>query len=526
MGLDNKIKFTWDKTEENTEVYYHPNGKKYQVRSFKIRGNYRIDLLEDDFAVASENTSNESFREIVDISKQIEAQILEWAEHILLKKTGKCDVCSEIKIIQNLSEYDKEKQEFKGIETICKKCRSAIYDKIWKEFRKEREQEDKLIKIELDKKPPRIIGGFKRKIDAYRAIERISNPDRVELEDGMVHVKGILKANDKSYYPAFFTIAIPGGEHWETEFIPSNKEELIPQHLVFPYIGKTEEEIFPYEYETLAHIEDDFHQKTRFGVISQRTIRHHFSNQINIERPDNWDEVEDTVKVEVRSYFSIQHLLSASFFHEQLVDFEKEIDIEPSDDELIKHRSLVVSVIMSCVSFLEASINELFMDSSENPKGITQDLSKTTIKLFAQMWRRGIPRTANYNIIEKYQIALTLAKKREFDLGILLLQNITVLIRLRNALVHFEPESVVTKSLIETTQVKRQKLEAQLIGKFLENSYTGKDNPFFPDKCLSSSCASWAINSCISFTDEFFIKMGIIPPYQRIKYKIKTEHND
>lgn len=523
MELNNKIKFIWDRTQENTEVYHHPNGKKYQIIFFKIRGNYRVDLLEDDFVVASENTSKESFREIINTSKEIREQIIEWAEYILLKKIGKCNICSEIKISQNLSEYDKEKKEFKGIKAICKKCRSEIYDRILEEFRKEREQEDKLIKIEFDKKPPIIIGGFKRKIDAFKAIERISNPDRVELEDGMVHVKGILKANDKSYYPAFFTIAIPGGEHWETEFIPSNKEELIPQDLVFPYIGKTEKEIFPYEYETLSHIEDDFHQKTRFGVISQRTIRHHFSNQINIERPDDWDEIEDTVKVEVRSYFSIQHLLSASFFLEQLVDFEKKLDIEPSDDELIKHRSLAVSIVMSCVSFLEASINELFMDASENPQGITQDLSKATIKLFAQMWRRGIPRTANYNIIEKYQIALTLAKKQEFDLGILLLQNITVLIKLRNALVHFEPESVVTKSLIETTQIKRQKLEAQLKGKFVENSYTGKDNPFFPDKCLSTGCASWAISSCISFTDEFFIKMGIIPPYQRIKYKIK--HN-
>ena len=524
MELESEIKFTWDKTQENTEVYNHTNGKKYRVKTFMIRGNYRVDLLEDDYEVALENTSNESFREKVDISKQVEEQILEWAEYILLKKTEKCDVCSEFKIIQNLSEYDKEKDEFKGIKTICKKCRSEIYDKIWEGFRKEREEEDKLIKIEFDKNPPLIIGGFKRKIDAFKAIERISNPDRVELEDGMVLVKGILRANDKSYYPAFFTIATPGGEHWETEFIPKNKEELIPQHLVFPYIGKIEEEIFPYEYETLAHIEDDFHQKTRFGVISQRTIRHHFSNQINIERPDKWDEIEETVKVEVRAYFSIQHLLSASFFLEQLVDFEKEIDLEPSDDELIKHRSLVVSIIMSCVSFLEASINELFMDASENPQGITQDLNKTTLKLFAQMWRRGVPRTANYNIIEKYQIALTLAKKREFDLGILLLQNITVLIKLRNALVHFEPESVVTKSLVETTKVKRQKLEAQLKGKFMENSYTGKDNPFFPDKCLSSGCASWAINSCVDFTDEFFIKMGIIPPYQRIKYKL-TKHS-
>ena len=175
---------------------------------------------------------------------------------------------------------------------------------------------------------------------------------------------------------------------------------------------------------------------------------------------------------------------------------------------------------MSSVSFLEATINELFMDSVENPNGRIKDLNRSAVKMFAKMWKKGIPRTAGYPILEKYQIALSLANKKEFDLGASLLQNVTVLVKLRNALVHFEPESVITKSTNEKSLVKQQKLEQQLKGKFKVNPYTGIDNPFFPDKCLSLGCALWALKTTINFADAFFLELGILPTYQKIKYKI------
>lgn len=512
--------FKWDETGTCSDIIEYKNKKKYQVKIFKIRGNYRVDLLEDNYDVSLENTSNSSFREVVDITKTVEEQVLEWASFILTKKVDLCDICKQRKVVQRLAKHDREKEEFQEFKVLCKKCRSEVYDKIFEKIRLEGEEKDRLFTIELDKKPPKIIGGFKRKMDAYRAIQKIGNSDKSDLGDGLFYIKGILKANDKSYYPAFFTIVAPGGEHWDTDFIASNLDVNIPQHLVLKYLGKNEDHIFPYEYETLAHIEDDFHQKSWFGTISQRSVRHHLINQIILSRPKEWDDIEDTAKVQVRSYFSIQHILSANFFLTQLIKFESGLSSESTDDEFINYRAFIVSIIMSCASFLEATINEVFMDASENVNGVLNDLNKNTIRLFSKMWKKGIPRTASYTIIDKYQIALALANKKEFDLGQTLTQNITLLIKLRNALVHFEPESVITKSTDESTQIKRQKLEQQLIGKFEVNQFTGKDNPFFPDKCLSSGCASWALNSCISFTDEFFMRLGIFPTYQRIKYML------
>lgn len=528
MTKTTEILFKWDKTGTNSDILKYKNNKHYQIKIFKIRGNYRVDLLEDEFDISLENTANDSFKRNVDINKFVEEQILEWASYILKNRMGRCDICKERKVIKKLAKYDLSQNEFAGLNKLCKKCRQDIYNAISEKSRKKREKEDRLFLKELDKDPPTIIGGFKKKIEAFKILRSIENPDRMVIDEGFEYVKGILKAADGTYYPVFFTICVPdGGEHWDTDFITSNSKYNIPQHLVLKYLGKNENQIFPYDYETLTHIEGDFHQKSRFGTIIQKSVRHHFVNQITLFRPPSWESIEETVKVEVRSYFSIQHILSAAFFCKQLIEFEKALMRDSSDENLINHRSYVVSVVMSCASFLEATINELFMDSVENPDGCTKDLSKSTIKMYAKMWKKGIPRTASYPIMEKYQIALALANKKEFDLGTSFAQNVSVLIKLRNALVHFEPESVITKSVNESSLIKQQKLEQQLKGKFKSNAYTGNDNPFFPDKCLSLDCALWALNTSVDFTESFFIELGILPTYEKIKYKIVDvlEHN-
>lgn len=43
--------------------------------------------------------------------------------------------------------------------------------------------------------------------------------------------------------------------------------------------------------------------------------------------------------------------------------------------------------------------------------------------------------------------------------------------------------------------------------------FTGKGNPFFPDRCLSHGCAVWAWNAALSFCDEFFDRVEVQPVY-------------
>jgi hypothetical protein len=94
------------------------------------------------------------------------------------------------------------------------------------------------------------------------------------------------------------------------------------------------------------------------------------------------------------------------------------------------------------------------------------------------------------------------------------------LIKLRNALVHYEPEWTINIS--DTEKITVQKFEKILKGKFQLNPLTGEGNSFFPDKCLGHGCAEWAVKSSIMFADEFFLRMRLKPTYDHVRSCILT----
>lgn len=513
--------FTWiEDLKETNEIIYEKH--KYRIIVSKIRRNYRIDLLEDNVAIVLENTSNDSFLKLVNKNEPVNKQIISWASSILKNHYNICDRCKESKLVFELYENDKGK-EFNELYRICRNCRKEIYDEIFLKVGKAEEKKSKKFGDYLKERPPIIVGGFKERIDAYKYILNMSEKHIEKIDKDFIFAKAILRANDGSFYPVFCVIDISsGGELWDSQFIAENIDKYIPQEHIFPYIGKKSEDIFPYTYETLAVIEEDFHQDSWFGRITHKKIRHHLSNLIQVnwaEYNDEDDDIEKFDLVTVRTYFSIQHLLSVALVIKQIRNLEKKLNNHYEEINFLTHRSLCISAVFSAVSFLEAEINELFMDSYDNHNGMVRDMPNKIVNELSQMWELGIPRTANYSIIEKYQIALTLAKKNKMNIGISPAQDISALIKLRNALVHYEPEWVTTKDANNSSSA--QKIEKLLKYKFELNTFTGENNPYFPDKCLSLGCIDWALKSIISFSDNFFISMGVIPPYEKVRYKVQ-----
>ncbi len=228
------------------------------------------------------------------------------------------------------------------------------------------------------------------------------------------------------------------------------------------------------------------------------------------------------MRIRVRSYYSLQHIQSAALFTRQCYQIESDYDGTPSNELIIEHGSYVIGAIFAAVSFLEATINELFADTVDHPDGeLTRHLDSSTKLVMAEMWQLGIPRTATYPIIEKYQIALTLARKAVLDTGRPPIQDAQTLILMRNALIHYEP---MWSSAEEEGQANKRILSLQRQKKFALNPLvTGQSKPFFPDKCLSHGCAGWAVNTSIQFVEEFFSKMGIPVPFDHIRSFLNTE---
>lgn len=513
--------FSWvEDLKESNEINYENH--KYKIISKKIFGNYRLDLLEDNIPVVLENTSNDSFLKLVNTDESVSSQILKWAKLVVEEHSNLCDRCKESKLVFGVEKYDKGK-EFTGLLKICPKCRKEIYKIIDSEFMLKQEKKSKKFGESLKKNPPIIIGGFKERIEAYKYIIDLPEDHIEKIDKDFICAKAILKANDGTFYPVFCIIdKSSSGELWDSQFIADNLNKYIPQSHIFPYIGKEPDELFPYSYETLATIEEDFHQDTWLGSITNKNVKHHLSNLININWADiNYEEeyIEKFDSVKIRTYFSLQHLLSVALSIKQIHNLDKKLKARYDEMNFLTYRSLCISAIFSAVSFLEAAINELFMDAYNNCTGIVRDLSSDITNELSQMWELGIPRTASYNIIQKYQIALALAKKEKINIGIKPAQDINSLIKLRNALVHYEPEWIIIEdgNKINATQ----KFEQLLRNRFELNPFTGEKNPFFPDKCLSLGCIEWALDSIIRFCDIFFVTMGIIPPYEKIRFKIQ-----
>lgn len=219
-----------------------------------------------------------------------------------------------------------------------------------------------------------------------------------------------------------------------------------------------------------------------------------------------------------RFYYSHYHIMSAAFFARESGKFErenKEKDIV-SSEVLVPHRAYVTGCIFSSVSFLEAQINEIFTDAADDKRDIIHPLGDK-IFVMAEMWKLGVPKTASYPILRKFEIAVALAEKKLLDRGALIYQNIGLLIGLRNALIHYEPIS--STSTAEASQA----LEEKFRGKFPLNPLTGSKTPFFPERCMGYGCAKWAVESSISFVDHFCTQLGIEPVFNSIRDSLNIE---
>lgn len=213
-------------------------------------------------------------------------------------------------------------------------------------------------------------------------------------------------------------------------------------------------------------------------------------------------------EIAMRTYFSSHHLWASG----HLIELAHQIEVEHNGKSRfdIKHRAYVVNSIFSTVAFMEAAVNELFQDATDGHDAYIEKLDAIYIQNLSDFWNSGNER--RYSILRKYNKALELCNKTQFDEEHDPYKDSHLVTRLRNALVHYKPETKFADHISE--------LEQQLQGKFQLNPLiTSAGNPLFPDKLLGSDCAAWARDSCRRLCDEFFLKLEVIPNYQRVTFE-------
>ena len=211
--------------------------------------------------------------------------------------------------------------------------------------------------------------------------------------------------------------------------------------------------------------------------------------------------------VRSRSYLGIQHLQGAEALASRARTIENQIASGRRAFVSSDRAGAVSGAIMLATAFLEGTINEFFSDASDRVIALVRQIPPDRQPTFAVLWKRGIPRTARYGILEKYQLAVELLGKPALEEGEQAFQNARLLIDLRNSLVHYEPDWVVTEAG-PTSERQLQQLEKRLKGKFELCAWTAEDALFFPERCLSAGCAEWATRSAVTFAQSFFDRIG------------------
>lgn len=174
----------------------------------------------------------------------------------------------------------------------------------------------------------------------------------------------------------------------------------------------------------------------------------------------------------------------------------------PFWDEIL-HYSL--GTITSAAAALECYANEFYADGqAQGPH-----LNPVSSALFAELIDR-------QSVLDKYKFALAVRSAKRLDLGQNIVQNVDALIKLRNAIVHFQPEWLDERD-------KHERLSRQLEARFKKSIFLPNEH-MFPQAWASGSCAVWAIQSVVNFIDYFCVEAGMSNPLQQFRERL-TEYS-
>ncbi|MGQ0642632.1 MAG: hypothetical protein ACT4P6_17965 [Gemmatimonadaceae bacterium] len=166
----------------------------------------------------------------------------------------------------------------------------------------------------------------------------------------------------------------------------------------------------------------------------------------------------------------------------------------------VRHRAYVTGSILSSVAFLDASINELYLELHGARTRERTRLPRRVAAVLGRFWSH----VENAPVLQRYQVVLAVADAERFDERRTPFQDADSLMKLRDALVHCRPERPESRRRVRA-------LEQRLHARFSENPLASADSPWFPDICLSTACAEWTVHTVDAFSDEFCRRMSLPP---------------
>lgn len=198
-----------------------------------------------------------------------------------------------------------------------------------------------------------------------------------------------------------------------------------------------------------------------------------------------------------RDRLSRHHIFSAHNFAESAERLEHDDPGEIPQEEKWRYRAYVTAAVLSSAGFLEASINELYLELQKVTESEDSHL-RHELALLVSAW----PQIVASPVLQKYQIALSVTDADPYNEDVAPFADAESLVRLRSALLSYSPEW-------DDSRGRHHVLEDRLKDQFPPSPLVSASRPWFPDRCLSAGCARWAVKTVQIFANDFYKRMAL-----------------
>jgi hypothetical protein len=217
-----------------------------------------------------------------------------------------------------------------------------------------------------------------------------------------------------------------------------------------------------------------------------------------------------TATADTRYSFTGQFLEAAAIFVRKARAIEAGA-VEPVNDSVrCEHRAFVSTAVMQCAAALETEAHEICAF------GPGAHLGSNGTDQEAQKFLSGLAEVIDQqDVLSRYQLILYLLKKPPLPRGTEPYQGAVLLVRLRNELVHYKSRwgaQMTTSKLFASLEAKRHSAPP----------FTHPTMNFFPHRCLSADCGSWAVVTAVAFLDSVYASLGVPSRFEAYRARLAT----
>lgn len=203
-----------------------------------------------------------------------------------------------------------------------------------------------------------------------------------------------------------------------------------------------------------------------------------------------------SARVDSRYTFTFQFLRAADFFSREAARIESLPPVEITEETKAQHRAFVVGAIMQAAAALESEAYETAHHGPGSYQG-SNDATETARKFLSPMCEV----IDEQSVLDRFDLILHLLQRPPLDHGAKSYQQVALVVKLRNELVHY-------KSLLGQEMDRLKFIQGLKNLKLPKPPFAHDTSNFLPHHILSAACARWATDAAIRYLRNFHEALG------------------